>query len=375
MNTVSELPQKAIFVLAVLVVLGSGAFLFGEAGDPQRIGANFLVATYGLLGLGLGGVVLLALLFVTGARWSDSLRPVVERLARLLPVGGIGVAIVLCVSPSLYPWTDVASEPASPFQAIWLYRPFFLLRAFVYLALWLGLGFLLVRASQRQDARAADSSRVASVRFSALFLVVFALTCGLACTDWIMSLEPKWSSTVFGIYQFAGMFLGALAAVIILAIWLDHRGALGGRLTRDHRRDLGTLLFGFSSFWMYIWFSQYLLIWFVNNPEESDYYVLRQQEPWQPLVIANLVLGWAVPFLVLLMRPTKESSVVLLTVAVTVLVGRWLDLYLMVLPPVVGPGAAPVGWDAALLLGTATLGALILTLRLPRTAGQSGEIS
>jgi hypothetical protein len=365
MGAASGLSRIALCGLTGLSLCGGAVFLFGAAWDAQRVAANLLVAGYGVLGLGLGGGVLLALLSVTGARWSDVLRPIAEKLTLLVPIGGAGVWLVLLACPWLYPWTASAAEPASVFQGVWLSRPFFLLRAAVYLGLWLGLTLLLVRASRRD--------RAAGVRISAAFLVVFALTCWLASVDWIMSLEPRWTSAVFGIYHFAGMFLGALAAVIVLAVWLDYRGMFAGRFTRGHRRDLGTLLFAFSSFWMYIWFCQYLLIWYVNNPEEADYYVLRQREPWLPLVIANLVLGWGLPFLILLLRPAKESSFVLLIVAVGVLVGRWLDLYLMILPPVSGSGAALS--DAGLFLGAAGLAVVVLARRMPAGFGPVEHVS
>jgi hypothetical protein len=201
------------------------------------------------------------------------------------------------------------------------------------------------------------------VRVSAAFLVVFVLTFWLASTDWIMSLEPKWSSAVFGVHQFSGMFVSALAAVIVLVIWLDWRGALPGKLTRDQLRDLGTLLFAFSSFWMYIWFSQYLLIWYVNIPEEAEYFVVRQRAPWESLLLLNLVLSWGVPFVVLLFRPAKECSPVLLAMAVVVLVGRWLDLYLTIVPPVAGVSPDFGVLDAGLLVGAVGLAALIFATR------------
>ena len=372
--------RTAIIGFASLILLSSGAFLFGPDSEPQRIGANLLVVSYGLLGLGLGGAALLALLFVTGARWSDLIRPAAEKLTLLLPVGVFGVAVVLIGWPSLYPWTRDTHEAGSHFQTLWLNRPFFLLRALIYFTLWIGLVFLLVRASQQQSAGFSNKSG----RISACYLVVFALTSWLASVDWIMSLEPQWSSTIFGVYHFTGMFLGALAAVIALAVWFDRRGVFAGRLTRNHFRDLGTLLFSFSSFWMYIWFSQYLLIWYVNNPEEAEYFVRRQQfdsqqftielgeynvNIWQPLLIANLALNWGAPFLVLLFRSAKESPVVLFLVALTVLCGRWLDLYLMVLPPVVGSKPGFVAWDAGLLLGAVGLAGLIFALRSPLRTG------
>ncbi len=361
------LPTWAVAGLTVVALLG-GAALAGW--DPEHIAANLLVASYGLLGLGLGGSVLLALLLVTGARWSLPIRPAVERLTVLVPVGAAGVAIVLLAFPSLYPWYREPNDTNSPFQALWLDRSFFLLRSVVYLGLWVGLVTGLVRAARRQADRPAGPG----VRIAAVFLVVFALTCWLSAVDWIMSLDAPWSSTMFGIYQFAGMFLGALAALIVLVVWLEHGGYFGGRLTRDHRRDLGTLLFGFSSFWAYTWFCQYLLIWYVNNPEEAGYFLRRQQGPWPALTVASLALNWAVPFLVLLPRAAKENTLVLLAVAAAVLLGRWLDLYLMVLPSVADVAAVRLGADAALLAAATALGVLVLARRLP-AAGLSGERS
>jgi hypothetical protein len=334
-----------------LVIAGVGLFLFGAAGEPARIWANLLAASFGVLGLGLGAAVWLAMFNVTGARWSDVIRPAVEKLTLLLPVGAGGVALVLIAAPSLYVWTKEAGEIESTFQALWLSRPFFLLRSLLYVALWLGFAFLLVRGRDGQR-----------VRVSAVFLVVFAITFWLASVDWIMSLEPKWSSTIFGVYHFAGMFLAALAALIVAAIWFGHRGVLGGPLTSNHLRALGTLLFSFSSFWAYTWYCQYLLIWYVNNPEEAVYFARRQHEAWQPLFLANLVLNWGVPFVVLLLRPAKESPQVLLIVAGIVLLGRWLDLYVMVLPAV---DVGPMVTDAGLFAATMGLAALIVARPFP----------
>jgi hypothetical protein len=340
-------------VLVALVLASCGLFVLGAVSAPQRMWANLLMASFCLLSLGLGAAVLLALLFVTGARWSDSIRPLAERLVRLLPAGALGMGLVLIIRPSLFPWSAEAAEPGSAFQNLWLTRPFFLARACLYVALWLGLAWPVTRYSQLQDRKNAT-------KYSALFLVVFAITYWLASVDWIMSLEPTWTSTVFGIYHFSGMFLSALAAVIVLSICYHRGGAPGRQLKSEQMHDLGTLLFSFSSFWMYIWFSQYLLIWFVNNPEEAEYFVLRQQPGWQPLFFANLVLNWAIPFVVLLFRPAKEHAGILLIVALIVLIGRLVDLYLMVLPAVLGGGAAPEGWDICLLPGLVGLAVLIL---------------
>jgi hypothetical protein len=346
------LTRQALVCCAPFILFSSVAFLLGVVWDPQRIWANLLVVSYYLFGLGLGGALFLALLSLTGARWSTLIQPILIRLTALVPAGAAGIALVVFARPSLYPWTE--TDPSgSTFQAFWLSRPLFLFRTLLYLfGLWV-MTSMLVHTMRREEI---DNKKG---KVSAAFLVVYALICWLASTDWIMSLEPKWSSTAFGVYNFSGMFLGTLAAVVVLVTFFARLGILGGNLTKEQWRDLGTLLFAFSSFWMYIWFSQYMLIWYVNNPEEAEYFVLRQQGPWQGLFLTNLVLNWGVPFVVLLFRRAKENWVVMLLVAVTVLVGRFLDLYLMVLPPVARDQTVFGFWDACLIPGAVALAVLI----------------
>jgi hypothetical protein len=152
-----------------------------------------------------------------------------------------------------------------------------------------------------------------------------------------MALEPMWFSTMWGVYNFAGMILAVLAVMVILCIRLStHGGPLHNVFNTEHLHDLGKLLIGFSCFWMYIWFSQYMLIWYSNIPEETSYFIARTHGPWGPIVVVSIVLNWLVPFFVLLPRPAKRSRSVMLKVAVVLLIGRWVDLYLMVFPPTVG---------------------------------------
>ncbi len=183
--------------------------------------------------------------------------------------------------------------------------------------------------------------------------MIFGVTCWLASSDWLMSLEPEWSSSMFGVYSFAGMFLSSLAAVTLLVIWLRRHGPLRHVIAADQLHDLGTLLFALSSFWMYTWFCQYWLIWYVNNPEETAYFARRQQEGWRMITLVDLTLNWGLPFLLLLFRSAKRSPVVLGAVSVVILAGRWVDLFLMVFPS--QGNAAPVlgAIEAGLLLGAA----------------------
>jgi hypothetical protein len=221
----------------------------------------------------------------------------------------------------------------------------------VYCVIWVVFAIEIRRRSQRQDRDGDSRWTRANARLSAAFLVIFGVTFTLASADWMMSLEPLWYSTIFGLYNFAGLFLSGLAALAIVALWLERRGPLQNVLNDDHLHDLGKLLFAFSIFWMYIWFSQYMLIWYTNIPEETAYFVRRVHGLWFVLFVANVVFNWLVPFVVLLRRDTKRQRKTLGRVAAIVLLGRWLDVYLMIFPSVVG--AAPrIGlWELGLTAG------------------------
>lgn len=337
--------------------IGVGAFA-----GPERLWANLLIVAYLGLGIGLGALLFLALHYVTGAKWSDPLRRLAEAVASVLPYSALALGAVVAAGLSHYPWMheDLTAHATWWFKAAWLQPSFFLLRTAAYLILWILFSAVMVRASQREDFNGGGARRW-NVRLSALFLAVFSVTLWLATTDWIMSLEPEWYSTIFAVYHFSGILLSGLALITLLAVWLRRSGALDGIVDDSHFHDLGKLLFGFSSFWMYLWYCQYMLIWYANIPEETAYYVRRMQGAWQPLFVLNICLNWAVPFLVLLPRAAKRSGGVLVKVAVVLLIGRWLDLYLSVMPAIAPeapvPGLAELG---AALAAAGVLGLLLL---------------
>ncbi len=209
----------------------------------------------------------------------------------------------------------------------------------------------IVRNSRRQDRESNAAPTWTKLRLSAAFLVVLGITCWLAGSDWIMSLEPKWSSTILGVYNFAGIILTSLAAITLLALWLQRRSPLADALTKDHFHDLETLLFGFRCFWMYIWFCQYLLIWYANQPEEAVYFARRWQGFWPALILLAVVLNWGIPFCLLLFRAAKRSPTVLGAVCLLVLVGRWIDLFAMIFPSQRDVASIPGPLELGMLCG------------------------
>jgi hypothetical protein len=365
-----RLSAKNAVPLLILAFLGGVTLAVGLLQDPQRTWINLLLVSYYSVGLGLAGLLLVALHYITGARWSLPVRRVPEAMTAILPVAAAGLTAVLLCRPSLYPWSvpDLSGGYESPLHHLWLSRPFFLFRAFAYLAVWLAFAAAVVHTSRKQDSDPHPAVTRRNIQLSAAFLVAFGVTCWLASYDWIMSLEPQWTSTIFGVYCFAGLFLSGLAAVVLLVIWLRRHTPLQAFVNENHLHDLGTLLFAFSSFWMYTWFCQYLLIWYVNNPEETAYFRRREQGTWPVYLVLDLALNWGVPFIVLLFRSAKRSSLVLGTIAFIVVIGRWVDLYLMILPSQAGVGQGPGVIEVGLLLGAAGVFALAVFRSLSRAS-------
>jgi hypothetical protein len=325
--------QRRLF--GMLAIGGGFVLACGLGFDPTRIWGNLLLVTFFLLTIGLGGAVFVALAYVTGAGWNVAFRRIPEAMAQILPIAGLAMLLVLGVRMNHYGWHHHGEGGAGTFwfKELWLTPTFWAIRAVVYVALWVLLSSRLVSRSRKQDESGDAAITTGNVRLSALFLAVYAITFSLASIDWIMALEPLWFSTMWGVYNFSGMIQAALAVVVILGLLLRQPNRpLHGVFNDDHLHDLGKLLLGFSCFWMYIWFSQYMLIWYSNIPEETSYFIARARGPWAPVVVLAIILNWIIPFFVLLPKPAKRSGSVMMKVAVVVLIGRWVDLYLMVIP-------------------------------------------
>jgi hypothetical protein len=335
-NARSVPASSKAWALAVAAV-GAATALFGFSFDAPRIWTDLLVNGFYFAALALSGVLFVAIQYLSQSGWWVAIRRVPEAMMTFLPVAAVLMLAVYLGRGALYPWTHaevLAHDPVVAAKKAYLNEPFFLLRMVVFLAVWAGFAFLLRRTSLAQDHEEGGREHRAMFRLSAFFLPAFAVTFSLASFDWLMSLDPRWYSTIFAIYQFAGLLVSGIAAITLFVVLLRERGHLAGIVNESHLHDLGKLLFAFSIFWAYIWVSQYLLIWYANIPEEAVYYHVRTNGPWLFWFALVLVLNWIVPFTVLMTRSAKRNPTMLKWIAAVILVGHWLDLYVVAAPSV-----------------------------------------
>jgi hypothetical protein len=345
--------SQMVWIGAVLGVIGLAASVAFASGQPRQFYFCWLVAYLYFLSLALGSLFLVLCLFVCHAGWSVSLRRVLENTMATLPIFAVLFIPVWLGRHELYIWTDpaeVAKEAALRGKSGYLNETFWVIRAIFYFVCWSALAVYFSRESQRQDLTGDEAITRRLQRVAAPGIIVFSFTISFAAIDWMMSLEPEWYSTMYGVYYFAGSILAALAFLVLGIAFIHVRGGLRGVVTVEHTHDVGKLLFGFTIFWTYIAFSQYFLIWYGNIPEETLYYMHRAQGSW-PKVAAVLIFGhFVIPFFFLMPRAIKRSMPLLTAAALWLLAMQFMDIYWCVMPVFRHESARPGVLDATTML-------------------------
>ena len=347
-------PARLQTTLLVTAVVGAAIFALGAFVAPERAWSNLLIAGCMVLALAMGPLFFMAVTTVSRGGWATAFRRVPEAMARGVPLAAVLLLLVLAGSAHVYEWADssvVQADEILRAKAVYLNLPFFAGRSVVIFVGWILFTRALIGQWRAQDQDGAVGHTDAAVRLAAIFLVFFGVTYSVASWDWLMSIEPHWFSTIFSVYHFAGTFTAGLAGIIIFVIALRRMGPLRKVIRDDHLHDLGKMLFGFCTFWAYIWVSQYLLTWYSNIGEETHFFTERKEGAWESLFYLNVALNWLVPFIVLLPRPNKKSEKILLRVAVVVLIGHWLDLYMVVMPRTMGDNPTLNVWELGPVIG------------------------
>lgn len=357
-------PTNLMGGLRAVAVLGGVLFLLGLFVAPERAWAGYLIGFVFFVGLGLAGGLFLSVLTLSGSRWATAMRRIPEAMTATLPVAALfGLALVGGVH-SLYEWSHesvVAGDPLLEGKAPYLNWGFFLLRLVVFFALWIWTTRGMVRASRQEDLEGSKGQGRKLFMRAVYFLPIFAVTFSLASIDWIKSIEPHWFSTIFGLITLSGLATSGLAVCILLAVYL-RRGPLRGVITKDHLDDLGKIGIGLALFWGYICYCQYMLIWYTDLPEETPYYILRNQGAWVHLSSVNVLLNWAIPFFALMPKAMRRNEVALTRVAWVFLAGQALNLYMLIEPALMEGGPKLGPWELGPLVGGLCL-FLWLTLR------------
>lgn len=287
------------------------------------------------LSLALGGLFFVLLQHLTRSGWSVAVRRVAEAVAATMPHLAIMAIPVLLGMHFLYEWTHeeaVAGDAILTGKSPYLNETFFILRIVLYFAVWILLANYYFRRSVAQDTSGDAQLTLRMERYSAPSMILYGFTVTFGAFDLLMSVDPHWFSTIFGVYYFSGAVVAILALLIVAMYILQSRGRLVRTVTVEHYHDLGKLLFGFTVFWAYIAFSQYMLIWYANLPEETGWFLRRQENGWASVSLLLLFGHFIVPFLWLISRHTKRHPAVLTAAAIWLLIMHWVDLYWLVIP-------------------------------------------
>lgn len=382
----------------IMILVGVVGLLAGFlTGNGERTFSDLLLNGYYLSCVCICGIFFCALQYVAQAGWSTAVLRVPQAFAKVLPYAGLILIAIICAGlflhhqgpneegkitelPYLYKlWAlkGVTLKGNENYDAIitaksgYLNIPFFLIRLVIYLGSYSLIGRMLVKYSQNEDELGGMFNYNKSFKASVLFLLIFGFTVPLFAFDTIMSLEAHWFSTMFGWYNFAALWVSGLSVITLSLILLRKAGYMQW-VTEDHLHNLGQLMFGFSVFWTYLWFAQFLLTWYANIPEEAAYFYKRWEPQYKPWFWLNIIVNFLAPLLTLMSRDSKRKVAVLQVACIILICGHWLDYWQMIMPGTIGVPAGSEWYtivspiDIAMFIGFAGLFVLMFGTALSR---------
>jgi len=340
--------KKAKNFSMVLMAIGLIALIYGFSTDAHRAWPSLLFNNYFFIGIAVFGVFFVAKQYVSEAGWSIVLKRVPEAVMSALPVMSLIMLFIMFASimhwNHIYHWLhegimDPASEHYDRIIAgkeAYLNGSFFIIRTIIYLLGWNYFAKKLRALSVLEDKEVGTAIHFKSVSTSAWFMVFFAVTSAMASWDWIMSIDPHWFSTIFGWYVFAEWGAIGFTTILLFTLYLKRQGYLED-VNENHIHDLGKWIFAMSLVWTYMWFSQFMLIWYANIPEEVTYFMARLEvENYKFLFWFSMIINFIAPIILLMSRDAKRNNGRLIFVGCVILVGHWINSYLLVTPGTLG---------------------------------------
>ena len=340
-------------IAAIVAVLGAVACAILGAANPKQFLFSWLVSFLFFLSLGLGALFFVLIQYASQGGWGVVLRRIGETTFATVPLmAALFIPLLLGVR-DLYEWAHPGAaehDPLLHWKEPFLNVPFFLIRAALYFGIWSFIALMYYRGSRGQDVSGDPRVSARLRRLAGPALIVLALTQTFASIDWIMSLTPHWYSTMFGVYFFAGSFVGFIALLSVVTVAMRSAGLLETVVSAEHLHDVGKFLFAFTAFWAYIAFSQFFLVWYANMPEETIWYKARLEGSWKMVSIFLMAGHFGAPFLYLMGRSVKRKGATLALGGAWLLAMHFVDIYWQVMPTLHPEGVRPSALDVAALV-------------------------
>ena len=352
------LPGLVQGLAGVAVLVGAAALAWAFSHDATLAWSTYLIGMFFALGLGVFGIAWIAILTLAGSAWSVTMRRIPEAMTAWLVPGGILAMLVTFGAHSLYHWSDteaVAADALLTHKAPFLNMGMFGALVGGSLLLWVVFATWIVGVSRRQDTDGGMAATRTTRNASAIFMVIFALTLSVVSFYFLLSLDAHWFSTMFAVLVFTDVVQTGTAFVAVVAGLMVMNGRLQGFINDNHLHSLGKMVFAATGFWAYIYFCQHMLIWYANIPEETVYFLRRQENGWLPYLLALPALKFVVPFLLMVPRDAKRNPKKLVPVAILILFAQFWELFVMV-GPAVSHGEAAAHAHLPVVEFAATLG-------------------
>jgi len=330
-----ELPDKVKNAGFLFAGLGLLLIAVSYLLDPRREAFNNIIGLTFFASIAIGALALVALEYISGAVWSVPFRRVSEFIASSLPLVLVFAIPLFLMLGMLFHWTHpevVSADKLLSGKSPYLNIPFFIGRTIGVILVLYVFYALFTRNSRKQDESKEQGLTRTNVKLSAAFMPVAGIGLTLLSIDWIMSLEPHWYSTIFGVYYISATLLAGLAATTYASVSLNEAGYLIPGVNKDHYYSLGALMFAITNFWAYIAFSQFLLIWYANIPEESIWFVMRWEGGWKYISIILIFVRFVIPYAGLLSQPSKSDPKRLKQISIFILIAHFFDLYWLIMP-------------------------------------------